>query len=197
MSQLLNAQCNARAHNGVLRRIAITGGIAEGKSTVLGYLRAMGYETASADEVAKEIFAMSEIQSAIGVILGLEPPVAASTLLAKLSDASVRHAVNAITHPLILARLCELSAPFIEVPLLIETVLEGEFDRTWVVTCGREEQLNRLAARLGGISSAEALVKTQLTSRVKIPFADCVIRTNRRESTVKRCVLVAVQRDLR
>ena len=42
-------------------KLAITGGIAEGKSTVASYVREAGYEVASADEIASRLahFALS------------------------------------------------------------------------------------------------------------------------------------------
>ena len=114
----------------------------------------------------------------------------------RLADPSIRRAVNRITHPAIFDRIQNAGAQFIEVPLLIEACLQGEFDRVWVVTCGPEEQLRRLTARLQSAEAATVLLRTQLTSRVKIVFADSVIRTNQPEFSVKRDVTVAVEFDL-
>jgi len=179
-----------------VRRIAITGGIAEGKSTVLGYLENMGFGVESADRLARETFLMPETQAELAGLLGIDPPVSPETLRARLEDDEIRRRVNECTHPKILAALRSSVARIIEVPLLVETCLLGEFDRVWVVTCGREAQLARLTARVGEVE-ARRLVRTQLTSRVKIPFADRVFRTNEPESTVQRSVSLAVQRDLR
>lgn len=163
---------------------------------MLGYLQAEGYRTASSDAIARELFNSPAIQGAIAEILGTSAPVAPAALREALVDPEIRRSVNSITHPKILQAIRTDSAQFFEVPLLIETCLQEEFDRVWVVTCGPEEQLRRLTARLGDADSAESIIRTQLTSRAKIPFADRVLRTNQRESTVQRCVTAAAQRDL-
>jgi dephospho-CoA kinase len=176
--------------------VAITGGVAEGKSTVLEYLREAGYEVESSDRLAREVFQQDEVQASIARILGVSAPVRPELLRSELGRDSVRRAVNELTHPLILEALQLSKAAFFEVPLLIEACLQGYVDRVWVVTCGPEEQLRRLAERLGGTEAAEALIRTQLTSRVKMPFADRVIRTNRDERSVQRFVTESAQSDL-
>lgn len=177
-------------------RIAITGGIAEGKSTVLGYLRDMGYSTASSDAIARQVFAQEATQEAIAALLGVPAPVAPEKLGEAISAShAVRRAVNRITHPLILAAIDREKAQFIEVPLLIETCLYGFFDRVWVVTCGREEQLRRLTLRLGSEKAASAFLRTQLPSEVKSAFADEIIRTNPPEEIVNSLVRTTVTRE--
>lgn len=185
------------SHNrGLLRRIAITGGVAEGKSTVLGYLRDLGYSIESADHIARDVFESEEVQRQIGDLLGAAPPVSRDVLRGAIADVAVRRRVNAITHPRIIEAMRSSAAEFLEIPLLIETCLQGGFDRVWVVTCGADEQRRRLVARLGSEAAASSLLGTQLTSRIKIAFADSVIRTNRDESSVQRFVTMAAQRDL-
>jgi dephospho-CoA kinase len=180
-----------------LRPIAITGGVAEGKSTVLGYLRDLGYSVDSGDRIAREVFGADEIQASLAAILRLSPPVEPETLREKLADPAVRRAVNGLMHPRIMEELSLARCDFLEIPLLIEACLQDRFDRVWVVTCGPVEQLRRLTARLESEAAALALIGTQLTSRAKIAFGDSVIRTNYEEFTVKRCVTLAAQRDLR
>jgi dephospho-CoA kinase len=178
-------------------RIAITGGIAEGKSTVAGYLRELGYVVDSSDRVAREVYERPDVQIEIAELLGLSAPVPRETVRAAISDDRIRRALNRITHPRILAAHRESSAAVIEVPLLIEACLQSLFDRVWVVTCGEQEQLRRLTARLGSEEEAAGMIRTQLTSRAKIPFGDRIVRTNRPESTVKRFVTEAAAADLR
>jgi dephospho-CoA kinase len=180
-----------------MSRIAITGGIAEGKSTVLGYCKLAGYETLSADEVARDVFEANGVQGALAELLGCEPPVSRQALRTAIqADPEVRRSVNAITHPQILARMTESSARFVEVPLLIETCLHPEFDHIWVVTCGLEEQLTRLSTRIGE-AEAKALIATQLPSSAKTPFADLIIRTNQPERSVCTYVLSQVENVFR
>jgi dephospho-CoA kinase len=180
----------------LVKRTAITGGVAEGKSTVLGYLADAGYAVESSDRIAREIFQGAEMQESISRLLRIPPPVDPSTLRERMADSAIRRAVNSLAHPRIFEALRACQADFIEVPLLIETCLQGEFGRVWVVTCGIDEQRRRLHSRLGDEAAILAFLRMQLTSRAKIPFADRVIRTNREESAVQRCVTDAAQRDL-
>jgi dephospho-CoA kinase len=169
-------------------RIAVTGGIAEGKSTVLGYLREFGYTTLSGDEIARECFHEVDVQSALAGLLATAPPVTPSAMRAALAGpVEVRRAVNRIMHPRVVERMSGSSAQFIEVPLLIETCLHPLFDGVWVVTCGPEEQFRRLRER-GGSELAMRLIEIQLNSFVKTPFGDVVVRTNAAVETVKRYV---------
>jgi len=177
-------------------RIAITGGIAEGKSTVLGYLREEGYRVASADEIARHVFESDAIQLAIAALLGRKGPVGPEELRSALSASSAtRRAVNRLLHPVILKALEREDAQFFEVPLLIETCLQGRFDRVWVVTCGAEEQLRRLSVRLGSEEKAAQLIALQLPTRVKCVFADEIVRTNQSEDFVMSSVKAAVTRE--
>jgi len=180
-----------------LMRIAITGGIAEGKSTVLAYLDDLGYSTASGDLIARDVFHGAETQRRLSELLGVRIAVSPQSLRDRLSDPVIRRGANSIMHPAILAGIRAATATFVEVPLLVETCLQGEFDRIWVVSCGYREQLQRLTDREGNEVVAEALIRTQLASRAKIPFADRLIRTNQPETSVKRLVTVAAQRELR
>lgn len=178
----------------MIARLAVTGGIAEGKSTVLAHLREAGYETESADEIAREVFAGPEVQAFLGERLGSAAPDLVRTAITSTSE--FRRSMNAIAHPLILERLESSPAQVFEVPLLIEACLHFRFDRVWVVTCGPEEQATRLAKRFGDAATARAMLATQLPTAAKIPFADRVVRTNADKESVRRYVFEAVKYDL-
>lgn len=165
-------------------RVAITGGIAEGKSTVLGYLRSLGYRTASADEVAKGVFDDPEVQNRLADAIGAKAPIDTATLRQAIAaNSKIRRTINQITHAEIARRLLEIEADYYEVPLLIEACLQGEFDSVWVATCGPEEQLRRLSNRIGAREAVQ-LLGAQLPTSAKLPFADVVIRTNSTERSV-------------
>jgi dephospho-CoA kinase len=176
--------------------VAITGGIAEGKSTVLGYLRSMGYKTASADEVARTVFESEHVQDRLAELLGASKPVTPPDLREHLWDNSkLRRSVNSLMHPLILDRLHAMQADAIEIPLLIETCLQGHFRRVWVVTCGLEEQKSRLQARFGKEAHLGSILASQLSSEVKCAFADTIVRTNRPPEDVIRFITAVARRS--
>src|SRR5687768_7518771 len=120
-------------------KIAVTGGIAEGKSTVLSYVAALGSAVESADSLAKEIFSEPYIQRELSALLGSLEPVSPDDLRAALAaSGELRRGVNRVMHPAIREKIASSPATFIEVPLAVEACVYGDFDRLWVVTCGRE-----------------------------------------------------------
>lgn len=178
-------------------KIAVTGGIAEGKSTVLTYLSDAGFAVTSADLIAREVFSENYIQRELGELIGVSAPVERDDLKTAIAmDPKLRRKVNSVMHPVILERLQSRVESVIEVPLLFEACIYGAFDRVWVVTCGAEEQLRRLTARLGDEDLARQLIGAQLPTDVKVAFADTVIRTNQDEDAVKRCVMTVAGRSI-
>ena len=178
-------------------KVAVTGGIAEGKSTVTGYLRDLGWKTASSDEVARQVFESEIVQEKLADLLKMNGPVTPPDLRERLwENSSLRRAVNSLMHPLILKKLEALNADAIEVPLLIETCLQGHFKRVWVVTCGLEEQQRRLKDRLGEDADTEAILSTQLPTEMKCAFADVIVRTNRPPEDVIRFIKAVASRPV-
>jgi dephospho-CoA kinase len=160
-------------------KIAITGGIAEGKSTVVAFLSQLGASVASADEIAREV--MQEPR----VVLELEACFGAELLGDRerfrrevLQRPEARRKLNKIVHPSVAGRIEQIPSGYVEVPLLYEARLQHLFDAVWVVTCGPEEQARRLTARYGETADLKALRGWQLPTLSKIRIADVVIRTD-------------------
>lgn len=169
--------------------IALTGGLAEGKTTVLRALSEYGLNTASADVIARELLNDTEVQDEVVGRLGLETPLDRGELARVIaSNPAKRRDLNSFLHPEIFCRMVESGADVIEVPLLLEACLQGSFKRTWVVTCGQEEQLKRLSERLGSVDDARSRIATQLPTEVKCAFADRIIRTDRPLASVLKDV---------
>lgn len=178
-------------------RVAITGGIADGKSTVCSTLAEIGYPVVSADEIVAELHKRPEILERIAAELGEEfvPGGVLDRALVRGAisrDPNVRAMLNAILHPAVMAEIMRrtegAAVSFAEVPLLVETATQGWFDEVWVVVAGRETQLARLTDRIGSQEEAERLLATQLPTTAKIPFADRVLRTNEPVESVKHRV---------
>lgn len=174
-------------------RVAITGGIAEGKSTVLSMLAEAGHPAASADAVAREILSEPATRAALAEIAGLPLTFAPSELRQAIAASeAVRRAVNRLMHPAVMDRLAHSGATFFEVPLLVEACLQDRFDRIWVVTCGHEEQRRRLILRYGGEEHVDRMLAAQLPTRAKLPFADLIVRTNAPLDHVRRLLFSSV-----
>jgi dephospho-CoA kinase len=177
-------------------RVAITGGIAEGKSTVMAIVAELGHATASSDAIARRVFSEPEVQARLAAAAGLDAPAIAPAELRAAITASdaVRKRVNAIMHPRVRAAMDDSPARFHEVPLLIEACLYGRYDRIWVVTCGAEEQRRRLIARLGDPATADALIASQLPTAAKEAFADEIIRSDQSLDAMRAHVELLVSR---
>ncbi len=159
-------------------RIAITGGIASGKSTLLQMLRERGISTLSADALAGDVLWEKGIQGQLMGHFKTREPVSPVVLKSLLSQGDEnRRAVNRILHPAIASELDRSSAVVIEVPLLLETCLHVAFQSIWVATCTKHTQIDRLRARYGNAANLEQ-VSWQLDSKVAISFADSVISTD-------------------
>lgn len=157
----------------------MTGGIAEGKSTVLEILSGLGIAVASADLIAAEVLDQPHVRARIVGQVGLPRDFSRADLRSEMNGSpAVRRAVNSTLHPLVLEVIARSGAQAVEVPLLCETCLTDAFSYVWVVTCGPEEQLRRLKARLGSESEAVSALAWQLPTRAKLPFADAIVRTN-------------------
>src|SRR5688572_15672651 len=113
-------------------RVAITGGIAEGKSTVLHHLKEAGQSVYSADDAALEVFSDPRMQRRLSAVSGLPEPIDRERLRAAIADTpELRREVNLAMHGPILDRILASRARFIEVPLLVEACLQARFDAVW------------------------------------------------------------------
>src|SRR5262245_40574604 len=176
-------------------RVALTGGIATGKSYVLERFRDRGVPCLDADELSHGVTtAGTEATDAIAARFG--PAVLAEdggvdrSKLGSLvfSDESARRALEAIVHPVVyraieaglrgFALLGGSAYAVVAVPLLYETGHESDFDKVIVTTCPAGMQLERLVAR--GLTEAEARrrLSAQLPNEIKVSRADYVIHTD-------------------
>jgi len=173
-------------------RVALTGGIASGKTTVANLFAALGVAVVDTDLLAREVVAPGS---------PLLPQIAAhfgdSVLLpdgsldrAKLrervfAEPAERHWLEQLTHPAIRALTdarCDSAAGryvIIAIPLLVETQGTARFDRVLVVDCDPSIQLARLQARDGATrEQAERMLAAQATRQQRLAVADDVIRND-------------------
>jgi dephospho-CoA kinase len=176
-------------------RVALTGGIATGKSHVLERFRQLGVPCLDADQLAHGVTsAGTEATAAIAARFGpdiLTPDGAVDR--GKLgpivfADEAARRALEQIVHPAVYRaitaglRAFELleSAPaaIVDVPLLYETGRAGEFDRVIATLCAPAQQLARLVQRGLTEDQARQRVAAQMPAEEKAARADYVIRTD-------------------
>lgn len=174
-------------------RVAVTGGIAAGKSTVLNILQACGAYTVSSDAIVHELFSpgtdsWQAIKQTFGSVVIGENGAIRRNRLADIIFASPasRRKLNQILHPRVLQgirdryvrQLKTQEAVFaVEIPLLIEVAWQDWFDRIIVVEVSPGIQKRRLKERGMSPAFVRSVLRSQLTTRAKIPFADWIVQT--------------------
>jgi dephospho-CoA kinase len=164
-----------------MKRIALTGGIACGKSALAGFLAARGCEMLDTDGVTHALEApggraVAPIVAAFGtVVRGPEGGIDRQRLgEVVFQDEAARLRLNGIVHPLIRAELeAWLRQPggcpkVAVIPLLFEVGWDTGWDAIICVACAAAEQLRRLQTRGLSVEAALARVAAQMPLDEKV-----------------------------
>jgi dephospho-CoA kinase len=175
-------------------KIALTGGIATGKSYVLDRFRRLGTACLDADALAHGVMsAGTEAAQAIAARFGAGMLDATGAVdrgkLGPLvfADAGARRDLEAIVHPGVHRaidagiRAFELTGArvvVVDIPLLYEVGAERRFDKVIATVCPPAVQIARLRER--GLTAEEARQRlaAQMPAEEKAARADFVIRTD-------------------
>lgn len=159
-------------NNGKNLRVAITGGIGSGKSTVAAMICRLGYKVISFDDVYRDLLKRKEFVLQICDLIGVPPIYSPSgeVVLDKSAvaskvfcDKAALDKLNGFTHPKITAEAFLQGGEgvvFYEVPLLFESGLQTEFDRVIVVTRPLED-------RIFGAALRDGVPREKIENRVK------------------------------
>jgi dephospho-CoA kinase len=176
-------------------RVALTGGIATGKSHVRTRFESLGIPTVDADMLARDAVAPGTAGLAAVVRrFGADVCEADGTLNRRkvgdivFHDPQARRDLEQIIHPYVremtdrwFASLDPERVPFAlaDIPLLFEGQRQDDFDTVIVTACEPETQLRRLMAR-DGLDEAQARqrIAAQWPLETKMANADYVIRTD-------------------
>jgi dephospho-CoA kinase len=176
-------------------RVALTGGIATGKSYCLKRFADLGVPGIDADVLAREAVARgTPALEAIAARFGADVLTSEGDLnrsaLARIvfSDPRARTALESIVHPEVYRRIREWFAnlprgtklAIADIPLLYETGQEHEFDQVMVAACDVVEQIRRMVVRDGLTDEdARARLAAQWPIAEKVARAPIVIWTDR------------------
>ena len=178
-------------------RIALTGGIACGKSTLAKFLRELGIRLLDADDVVHELeapggAAVPAIVARFGTgVLAADGSVDRPKLAEIVfADAAARRDLEAILFPLVRSRLRAFTSEAARrgrppstaplyiaiIPLLFESHWEGDYDIILAITSPLECQIHRMM-RTRGYSrvQAEARLAAQMPVAEKAARADFVV----------------------
>jgi len=178
----------------VIRRIALTGGIATGKSYVAARIKEAGVPIVDADVLARDVVApgtpgLAAVRKRFGPDSVRRDGTMDRVRIAQIvfKDKRARLDLEAIIHPAVQKAIDDFFAqlpkrtPFAvaDIPLLFETNREKQFDKVVVVACPRDMQLQRLIERNKlSKEDAERRLGAQLPIDEKVKKATFVIRTD-------------------
>ena len=156
------------------KRIALTGGIACGKSLVAKFLNELGIETIDADDIVHEL---------------IPNPAERKRLAAEVfADETKRKALEAKLHPLVREKidsfLCspstfDLRPRLAIIPLLFETRWDADYDIICCVSSERNLQVSRMMTTRGYTrEEAEARLAAQMPVEEKAAKSHYVIENN-------------------
>jgi len=188
--------------------VAITGGIASGKSTVTEMFRALGATVYSADTDARAVLApdspiLSDVFTLFPEVRLTDGSLDRAALAARIFGApEARKRLEAITHPEIIARMQatidaarKAGSPGVlvyEVPLLYERDLAPLFDAVIAVLASPAQQAERLQARearggrpLLSVQAIQDRLAAQIAPEEKARRADYVVHTGGSLSTTE------------
>ncbi|MBO7721594.1 MAG: dephospho-CoA kinase, partial [Kiritimatiellae bacterium] len=159
-------------------RIALTGGIACGKSLAAGYLRELGFETIDADDIVHRLVPAGERRRLAKTVF---------------RDEKARRALEARIHPPVRAAIDEfLSRPgrrIAVVPLLFEVRWDENYDIICCVKSEKEKQILRMTTTRGYTrEEAEARLAAQMPVEEKAAKSHYVIENDGSAEELKASV---------
>lgn len=169
--------------------IALTGGIASGKSAVAQLFANLGVPVLDTDQIARDVVepgmpAFAEIVITFGRdVLDSAGRLDRRRLRDRVfADPEQRRRLESITHPAIRAELSRRSAAaggvyqIHVIPLLVEGGRSDIYDRVLVVDCPEEQQIERLMARdASNVEQARSILAAQASREQRLEVADDVI----------------------
>lgn len=181
-----------------MKRVAICGNIASGKSTVQNYISEKGFKVLDTDEVSHELLTVNnkELYEAFKDYDVFEDEEFSRYKVAQLifSDEDARLKIASIMHPQIKEKINEFysnniseSIVFVGIPLLFESKMEDCFDKIIFIYTNDEIRLERLLKRNNyTLEHAKARINCQMPQDKKVNLSDYVIYNNTTINDLKK-----------
>lgn len=169
--------------------VALTGGIASGKTAASDRFRELGVEVFDADIIARELTAPgSQTMAKIATVFGKDLIDDAGKLKRKqlrrliFSDPNAKSDLERILHPEIFEQLKERASHavgaycIVVIPLLAETGRPDFIDRVLLVDSDTQSQIRRLTQRDGvSLVEAQQSLNAQANRKARLEIADDVL----------------------
>ena len=171
-------------------RVGLTGGIGSGKSEVSHRLAAHGAVVVDADLLAREVVepgtdGLAEVVAQLGPdVLGPDGALDRVAVGRRVfGDDEVRHRLEAVVHPLVRQRAAEIerraadgAVVVHDIPLLVETGQQDDFDVVVVVDAPDDVRVERLVSARGmDAAEARSRITAQASRERRLAAADEVV----------------------
>jgi len=169
-------------------RIAITGSMGSGKSTVAQLIREMGYRVKDADLIAKEHLESENVKKELvrhygQKILNCDNTIDKAYLASRIFNyPAEKKQLEDLIYPYVYSELTQRSdepIEFSEVPLLYESNGENYFDEVWVVVSDEAKMIERLKNERNYTDvMIQERLQHQMSQHDKAALADVIIENN-------------------
>ena len=206
----MNVESKITTKNKKSARIALTGGIASGKSLVSNFFRELKISVIDTDIISREILhsnksILCEIRNSFGNHIFSEQGELKRKKLRKIifENRKKRLLLGSIMHPEIrketLKRIQMEEGIYhiIVIPLLYNSPMKNDIDRIIVVDCTDALQLQRLLKRDSEtISQAKHIISSQASRQDLLKIADDLIQNNQSKQATRSQVIKLHQKYL-
>lgn len=172
-------------------KVAITGNIASGKSTLQNLLKTYGYKVIDTDDIAKEIrekYSKEILQTFSDIDISDENGKVSSYKLGQLmfGNEELIKRIADFMHPRIRAEILNYfqknskeEVIFVGIPLLFEAKMETDYDKIIFVYTDDKIRLERLLKRNNYTTEhAQKRIDSQISQDEKIKHCDIVVNNN-------------------
>lgn len=185
-------------------KVALTGNIGSGKSTVAKVFNAIGVPVFNADNEARKLYSRVEIVDRMRELFTnrilthtgkIDTKVLASIIF---NDSKALKQVNGIIHPIVIREFNtwlenHKDVPYIihEAAVIFENNLQNNFDKIIVVSADEELRISRVIKRDG--STREMVInriKNQLSDEYKCKNSDFVIYNNENDFIIPQVISI-------
>lgn len=174
--------------------VALTGGIGSGKSTVGELFQQLGAVVVDSDQLAREVVERGSLGfEQIVTLFGdeiLKNGEINRSMLAEIifKDPAKRKELEQITHPLIRKAFADIVSKsgdqaivINQIPLLVESRYEYNFDHVITVSTSEDKRIERLLAKGYTREQIQNRIKSQASDLEREKIADSIIQNNEGE----------------
>lgn len=174
--------------------VALTGGIGSGKSTVGELFQQLGAVVVDSDQLAREVVERGSLGfEQIVTLFGdeiLKNGEINRSMLAEIifKDPAKRKELEQITHPLIRKAFSDIVSKsgdkaivINQIPLLVESKYEYNFDHVITVSTSEDKRIERLLAKGYTREQIQNRMKSQASDLEREKIADSIIQNNEGE----------------